>query len=576
MPGAKKNFIGLEGFIWWIGVVEDRQDPEQLGRVRVRCFGWHSDDKSLIPTDALPWAHPVLPVNSPNAYTPKEGDMVFGFFIDGDNAQNPAILGVLPGKPESKPKYQNGFSDPGNTLSNRPKKLEENSEQYPKSRYLKESTLTRLSRGKSENTVIATRRKNLKKNVRSADNLRWNEPSPSFAPRYPYNNALETESGHALEFDDTPGKERIHLAHRTGAYIEFDKDGTKIQRVQKDNYTVVMGDDFIYVKGKAVITVDGNFNLKTSTINIEASEINMAADGAVKIKGSSVKIESTGAMDLKAGRGGKFTAGGRLDLKGSTAGLGGSTVDIPAGKVNLQGGSVSSASGTGLKGGGTSANAEEQQDASNIAAAATSTSANTAASANAVGTSVSISSAAAGINPNLAPKDGLEEVQITSQKVKTPTGTTLGKIVSGVTSTVKNVAGDLGKIADQITSDFRNNLPLDLTAGKVDGFANAINENKPEILSLDQTSKSTLLGKIDEVSKLSFENNVTFKVDKDLQNAMLESVYNISENNLTNVIGKHTYPKTETVKVENKILNQEYQEVLSRFSTQEIDPEESG
>ena len=49
MPGAKKNFIGLEGFIWWIGVVEDRHDPEQLGRVRVRCFGWHTEDKNKIP-----------------------------------------------------------------------------------------------------------------------------------------------------------------------------------------------------------------------------------------------------------------------------------------------------------------------------------------------------------------------------------------------------------------------------------------------------------------------------------------------------------------------------------------------
>ena len=51
MPGAKKSFIGLEGFIWYIGVVEDRQDPEQLGRVRVRCFGWHTDEKSKIPTE---------------------------------------------------------------------------------------------------------------------------------------------------------------------------------------------------------------------------------------------------------------------------------------------------------------------------------------------------------------------------------------------------------------------------------------------------------------------------------------------------------------------------------------------
>lgn len=575
MPGAKKNFIGLEGFIWWIGVVEDRQDPEQLGRVRVRCFGWHTDDKSLIPTDALPWAHPVMPVNAPNVYTPKEGDMVFGFFIDGTNAQNPAIVGILPGKPEEKPKYEKGFSDPGNTLSNRPKKPDDNSEQYPKSKYLKEPTLNRLSRGKSDSTIIATRKKNLKKNVKSAGGIRWNEPPPSFAPKYPYNNALETESGHAFELDDTPGKERVHLAHRTGAFIEFDKDGTRIERVQKDNYAVIMGDDFIYIKGKASITVDGNFNLKTSTINIEASEINMAADGAVRIKGSSVKIESTGGMDLKAGGGGKFTAGGRLDLKGATAGLGGATVDIPAGKVNLQSGSVGSASGTGLKGGGTTATPEEQQEVSNTTTAAATTSANTAASANSVGISASTSSAAAGIDPKAAPVDPLEEVKITSKRIETPKETsTFGKIVGGITTTVNKVADTLGQAADGIAKDFRDKLPLGELAGRVEGFSLAINMARYDILSLAQDPKQILLGKIDNISLLSYNNNLDFRIDKDIQNEILNSIYNISDAELNSVMGKRIYPKTETVQMNNDQLYDEYENVLVRFASQEIDPEE--
>jgi len=253
MPGAKKNFIGLEGFIWWIGIVEDRNDPEQLGRVRVRCFGWHTEKKQNIPTDALPWAHPIIPVNSPNTYTPKEGDMVFGFFIDGDNAQNPAIMGVLPGKPEKKPNYEAGFSDPGTTLSDRPKKPDDPSEKYPKNKYIKEQTTNRLARGKSESTIIATRKKNLKKNIKSAGGVTWSEPPSSFAPKYPYNNALETESGHALEFDDTPGKERVHLAHRGGSYFEMDQDGNRLERVQKDHYTIVMGSDFVYIDGKCSV-----------------------------------------------------------------------------------------------------------------------------------------------------------------------------------------------------------------------------------------------------------------------------------------------------------------------------------
>ena len=52
-----QNFMGMDGFIWFTGVVEDRNDPSKLGRVRVRCVGHHTDDKSKIPTADLPWAH---------------------------------------------------------------------------------------------------------------------------------------------------------------------------------------------------------------------------------------------------------------------------------------------------------------------------------------------------------------------------------------------------------------------------------------------------------------------------------------------------------------------------------------
>ena len=42
--------------VWFMGVVEDRRDPDELGRVRVRCFGIHPDDKNTLPTNDLPWA----------------------------------------------------------------------------------------------------------------------------------------------------------------------------------------------------------------------------------------------------------------------------------------------------------------------------------------------------------------------------------------------------------------------------------------------------------------------------------------------------------------------------------------
>ena len=52
----KRNFMGFDGFTWFQGVVEDHNDPEQIGRVKVRCLGIHTEDKETLPTDDLPWA----------------------------------------------------------------------------------------------------------------------------------------------------------------------------------------------------------------------------------------------------------------------------------------------------------------------------------------------------------------------------------------------------------------------------------------------------------------------------------------------------------------------------------------
>ena len=88
---------GLEKFCWWFGVVEDRIDPLKLGRYRVRILGYHTEDKNLIPTEELPWAYPLMPINVAQESSPvglTEGTWVLGFFRDQDNAQQPIILGV--------------------------------------------------------------------------------------------------------------------------------------------------------------------------------------------------------------------------------------------------------------------------------------------------------------------------------------------------------------------------------------------------------------------------------------------------------------------------------------------------
>lgn len=92
------NFAGLNGFIWWIGVVENIFDPLKMGRLQVRIIGWHSEDINLIPSEDLPWAPPVLPLTDTNkSLDVMPGDWVMGYFLDGNNGQNPVVMGHFNG-----------------------------------------------------------------------------------------------------------------------------------------------------------------------------------------------------------------------------------------------------------------------------------------------------------------------------------------------------------------------------------------------------------------------------------------------------------------------------------------------
>ena len=105
----KTNFIGRDGFRWWIGQVapqscwQDQADGAGWGnRVKVRIMGYHPYSELELPNEDLPWAQVLLGVTDGSgacnrAKTPKieQADTVLGFFLDGDNAQLPCILGVF-------------------------------------------------------------------------------------------------------------------------------------------------------------------------------------------------------------------------------------------------------------------------------------------------------------------------------------------------------------------------------------------------------------------------------------------------------------------------------------------------
>jgi hypothetical protein len=290
MKTDQKDFAGKNGFIWWMGYVEDRKDPLKLGRCRVRCIGWHNPNKVQLPTNSLPWATSSIPINMPNVYPPREGDMVFGFFLDGENAQEPVMLGSFAGIPLKAAKPQEGFNDPrtASQLASAPVKPTENATNYP--RKLDEPSTSRLARNDAKypsEIVTAKKTKRLNKV----------EPESAYKAQYPYNNVYESESGHALEFDDTKDAERIHLYHRSGSYTEWRPDGSRSERIQKDKFEVVVGNEEVYVKGDVTIYVDGNAKIDVK------KNVNMTVGGNFQADvDGTCKITSGGNMTLKAPR----------------------------------------------------------------------------------------------------------------------------------------------------------------------------------------------------------------------------------------------------------------------------------
>jgi hypothetical protein len=325
----RKNFIGLEGFVWWMGVVESRQDPLLLGRVQVRIFGWHTDNKSLIPSEDLPWAQPLLPVNGGTSTgTPKEGDYVMGFFSDGESGQFPIIMGILPGIPDQIPNTSKGFSDQrtNELLTQSPRKPAsvdfpadgsgaKVNEQlrapiYPN--IIGEPSTSRLYRYENiSKTFVEQRRQTIDTDVPMANGDTWSEPYPAYGADAPYNKVTETESGHLFELDDTPGHERIQLAHRSGTFQEIYPSGTKVEKVVKSNYQIVMADDNIHIMGKCNITIDsdaniivlGDTNLRVGNdLNATVSgKMNLSIAEAFNIKASSLNVDIAGQSTFLSG-----------------------------------------------------------------------------------------------------------------------------------------------------------------------------------------------------------------------------------------------------------------------------------
>ncbi len=244
------------------GVVENRVDPDKLGRCQIRILGVHSElkDKNVtqgIPTEELPWAEAAMGITEGSVSgfglwsVPLQGSHVFVFFENG-NMMQPRFFASAPGLPMESPDTSKGFNDPDGN--------------YPSDNRLKESDVHRLARGESDGTIIEHRNSNKSTGIKTAQGT-WDEPDSAYATEYPDNIVLATHAGITIEVDCTPGNARLHIYHPSNSYIEIDKDGNMTVNNAKDRFDIVEGDEKKAIKGSFDRTV-----LASRSSYVEANE----------------------------------------------------------------------------------------------------------------------------------------------------------------------------------------------------------------------------------------------------------------------------------------------------------------
>ena len=235
------------------GIVKNINDPDKLGRVKVQVYDLHDNIK----TEDLPWSQVIMPATTPaingtgQSVNLAVGSLVCGMFKDMQQ-QEFIVMGSLPTKTE----------------------------------------------GVEDNNV----RVRAEADPNADEETGAYQPASTYAPEYPYNNVMETESGHVKEYDDTPGLERITERHKSGTNYEVTADGSKNETIVRDNYRLVVGQETLEVYGDVRVIISGHADVAVAG-NLTASvNGNIAADSSgditLKTNDTTKKINLTGNVDI--------------------------------------------------------------------------------------------------------------------------------------------------------------------------------------------------------------------------------------------------------------------------------------
>jgi spore germination cell wall hydrolase CwlJ-like protein len=359
----RETGVGIYDPLFFIGVVENNVDERLEKRVQVRAFGVHGT-VDQIPTEDLPWATLVYGSFDPNSPLPRINQFVFGMFLDGRDAQQPLILGLIPTQmTEVVNPEVTGW---GNIPAKDARILAKGSNPED----IGQPISSKLERGENiEETYVLNQELSRIKNIPIAGGGAFEEPAPAYNTEYPFNRVIET-SHHSIELDDTPGAERITIFHKSGSYISIDSNGTTVNKSIGDKYEINDTHQHIYVGGKNIVTIEGDSKVLVKGNKIEEIEgdyqqivhgnhilsvggqLNLNGSDEVQLRAAKVRIHANvenvnikaatnvniqSAADINIKSEGMYiTASGALDLRGDHVKAGsGAKVSINAALVAI-------------------------------------------------------------------------------------------------------------------------------------------------------------------------------------------------------------------------------------------------
>jgi uncharacterized protein YcbK (DUF882 family) len=166
---------------------------------------------------------------------------------------------------------------------------------YPTKEYAGISETNKLAQGDARGTIVQEKNNNRMKGAKLPGGEAWDEPESAFRGAYPYNKVTQTESGHIIEIDDTPGSERLHIYHTSGTYIEIDSNGSVVKRTKGSSYEIIDRNGKISIAGRADISVNGACNI------FVGNDANIEVEGDVNLTcHNDITAQAGGTFNLSA------------------------------------------------------------------------------------------------------------------------------------------------------------------------------------------------------------------------------------------------------------------------------------